>query len=80
MFAELSSSASKMTAAKVVDVTARLPGCDGQAADAVSAYTSIIGGCSKIAQNSQNQNVQMFGHVFHDTSGPNHGEKGRSRA
>ena len=26
-------------AAKVMDVIARLPGCDGQAADAVSAYT-----------------------------------------
>ena len=28
-----------MTAAKVMDVTARLPGCSGQAADAVSGYT-----------------------------------------
>ena len=31
------SSASHMTAAKVMDVIARLPDCDGQAADAVSA-------------------------------------------
>ena len=30
-----------MTAAKVVDVVARLPDFDGQAADAVSAYTQI---------------------------------------
>ena len=30
-----------MTAAKERDVTARLPGCAGQAADAVSAYTQV---------------------------------------
>ena len=30
-----------MTAAKVKDVIARLPGCTGQAADAVSAYTQV---------------------------------------
>ena len=30
-----------MTAAKVMDVTARLPDCDGQAADAISAYTQV---------------------------------------
>ena len=36
------SSASQMTAAKVMDIISRLPGCDGQAADAVSAYTQVI--------------------------------------
>ena len=40
-FTEQGSSASQMTAAKVMDVIARLPGCDGQAADAVSAYTQV---------------------------------------
>ena len=30
-----------MTAAKVMDILSRLPGCDGQAADAVSAYTQV---------------------------------------
>ena len=30
-----------MIAAKVMDVIARLPDCDGQAADAVSAYTQV---------------------------------------
>ena len=30
-----------MTAAKVMDVVAILPDCDGQAADAVSAYTQV---------------------------------------
>ena len=33
--------ASRMIAAKNLDVIARLPGCDGQAADAVSAYTEV---------------------------------------
>ena len=36
---EQGSSASQMTAAKIMDITSRLPACSGQAADAVSAYT-----------------------------------------
>ena len=47
------SSASQMTAAKIMDVVERLPGCEGQAADAVSACTSgkvegMLPDCSKI--------------------------------
>ena len=38
---EQRSSASQMTAAKVMDIISRLPGCSGQAADAVSAYTQV---------------------------------------
>ena len=38
VFTEQGSSASQMTAAKIMDVIARLPVCDGQAADAVSAF------------------------------------------
>ena len=34
-------SPSQMTAAKIMDTISRLPGCDGQAADAVSAYTQV---------------------------------------
>ena len=30
-----------MTAEKVMDIISRLPGCAGQAADAVSAYTQV---------------------------------------
>ena len=41
VFTEQGSSASQMTAAKVMDIKSRLPGCDGQAADAVSAYTQV---------------------------------------
>ena len=35
------SSASQMTAAKVMDIISRLPGCAGQAADVVSDYTQV---------------------------------------
>ena len=38
---EQGSSASQMTAAKIMDIISRLPGCDGQAADAVSADTRV---------------------------------------
>ena len=41
VFTEQGSSASQMTAAKVMDIISRLPGCDGQAADAVSPFTPL---------------------------------------
>ena len=41
VFTEQGSSASQMTAAKIMDVIARLPACEGQAADAVSANTQV---------------------------------------
>ena len=41
VFTEQGSSASQITAAKVMDIISRLPGCDGQAADAVSADTQV---------------------------------------
>ena len=41
VFTEQGSSASHMTAAIVMDIISRLPGCAGQAADAVSAYTQV---------------------------------------
>ena len=48
-FTEQGSSASQMTAASVMDIISRLPGCAGQAADAVSAYTQVKNGrCSQI--------------------------------
>ena len=40
-FTEQGSPASQMTAENVMDVTSRLPGCAGQAADAISAYTQV---------------------------------------
>ena len=41
VFTEQGSSASQMTAAEIMDIISRLPGCDGQAADAVSAKTQV---------------------------------------
>ena len=41
VFTEQDSSASQMTAAKVMDVISRLPDCAGQADDAVSAHTQV---------------------------------------
>ena len=41
VFTEQGSSASQRTAAKIMDIISRLPGCDGQAADAVSAKTQV---------------------------------------
>ena len=54
VFTEQGSSASQMTAAKVVDIISRLPRCDGQAADAVSAYTHVqMEDAPKLFKNSQ---------------------------
>ena len=39
VFMEQGSSAPQMAAAKVMDMISRLPGCEGQAADAASVYT-----------------------------------------
>ena len=39
VFTEHGPSASQMVAAKIMDVIARIPNCNGQAADAVSAYS-----------------------------------------
>ena len=74
VFTEQGSSASQMTAAKIMDIISRLPGCDGQAADAVSAKTQVKNGrCSQIVKKFQNRSVQTFGFVCHDTNGLNHG-------
>ena len=74
VFTEQGSSASQMTAAKVMDTISRLPGFDGQAADAVSAlYPCKNGTCSQTNENFQNRSVQTFGFVYHDTNGLNHG-------
>ena len=75
VFTEQGSSASQMTAAKIMDIISRLPGCDGQAADAVSAYTQVkMKDAHKLSKKKkkkqkQNRNVQIFGFVYHDTNG-----------
>ena len=64
-----------MTAAKILDVVARLPGCDGQAADAVSAYTQVNLEDAPNCPKCPNRNAQMFGYVFHDTKWANSCDK-----
>ena len=54
VFTEQGSSASQMTAAKTMDIISRLPGCAGQAADAVSAKAQVkMEDAPKITENSQ---------------------------
>ena len=62
-----------LSAAKIMDIISRLPGCDGQAADAVSAYTQVKMEDAHKLLNFPNQSVQTFGFVYHDTNGQNHG-------
>ena len=63
-----------MIAAKVMDIISRLPGCDGQAADAVSACTQVkMEDASNLFKIPKNRSVQTFGFVYHDTNGQHHG-------
>ena len=73
VFTEEGSSASQMTAAKIMDIISRLPGCDGQAADAVSAYTQVKMEDAHKLLKIQSRSVLTFGFVYHDTNGQNHG-------
>ena len=74
VFTEQGSSASQMTAAKVMDILSRLPGCTGPAADAVSAYTQVkMEDAPKLLKHSQ---IGMSRHVDSSTTtqnGQNHG-------
>ena len=54
-----------------MDIISRLPGCDGQAADAVSAETQEKWKMLTNYWKFQNRSVQTF--VYHDTNGLNHG-------
>ena len=66
VFTEQGSSASQMTAAKVMDITSRLPGCAGQAADAESAlYPDKNGRCS---QNVENSKIGVSRHLDSSTT------------
>ena len=72
-FTEQGSSASQMTAAKIMDIISRLPGCGGHAADAVSAYTQVKLEDAHNYGKFKNRSVQTFGFVYHDTNGQSHG-------
>ena len=72
VFTEQGSSVSQMTAAKVMVIVSRLPGCAGQAADAVSAYTPVKMGDAPSLLKIPSQYVKIFGYVFRNTNGPCH--------
>ena len=66
VFTEQGSSASQMTAAKIMDIISRLPGCAGRAADAVSASTQVkMEDAPKIIENSK---IGMSRHLFPSTT------------
>ena len=66
VYTEQGSSASQTTAAKVLDIISRLPGCAGQAVDAVSADTQMKNGrCCKIIENSK---ISMSRHLDSSTT------------
>ena len=72
VFTEQGSSASQMISTKMMDIISRLPGCDGQAADAASVFAQVkYGRCSE--KKIPSLNIQTFGFVHHDTNVPNHG-------
>ena len=67
-------SASQKTAAKIMDVIARLPGRDGQAAEcSICVYSGTIGGCSQIAQHSQIGMSRCWDTSSTTQNGANHG-------
>ena len=55
-------------AAKVIDIKTRPPGCSGQAADAVSAYTQVkMEDASTFFfffEKKTSQNAKLFGYVY----------------
>ena len=76
-FTEQRSSASQMTAAKVMDIISRLPGCDGRS---IRLYPSENGRCSQIVQNSK---IGVYRHSDTSTQtqkGPNHGPVWKTRS
>ena len=74
VFTEQGSSASQMTAAKVMDIISRLPACAGQAGDAVSAYTQVkMEDAPKLLKIPKSECPDMWIRLPHDTNGQNHG-------
>ena len=72
-FDEQGSSALQMTAARVMDIISRLPGCAGQAADAVPLIPRSKWKMHQRYQKFQSQNVQILGYVNRNTNGQIHG-------
>ena len=70
VFTEQGSSASQMTAAKIMDIISRLPGCEGQAADAVFACAQVKIEDAPTLLKIQNRSVQAFGFAWSSMEDP----------
>ena len=71
VFTEAGSSASQMTAAKVMDIISRFSGCSGQAADAVSACTQVkMEDAPTFFKKIQKSECPDIWIRLHDTNGP----------
>ena len=72
VFTEQGSSASRMNAAKVMDVIARLPDCDGPSCRrSTCTHTQVkLGGCSQIAQNPKVRMSRQMDTPSTDMNGP----------
>ena len=66
VFTEKGSSASQLTAATIMDIISRLLGCDGPAADAVSAENPGKNG--RLSQIIENANIGMSRHLDSSTT------------
>ena len=73
VFTEQRSSASQMTAAKVMDIIPRLPVCAGQAADEISAETQVKMEDAPKLLKIRKSECPTLRFVYHDTNGQNHG-------
>ena len=73
VFTQQGSSASHMTAAKVMDILSRLPGCAGQTADAVSSYTRVKMEDSPLFKMPKSECPRYLDTSTKNTSGLNHG-------
>ena len=74
VFTDQRSSASQMTAAKVMDIISRLPGCAGQAADAIYACTQVkMKDAPKIIENSKIGMSRNLDSSTTTQNGQNHG-------
>ena len=63
-----------------MDIISRLLGCDGLAADAVSAYTQDKWKMHRRHSKFQSQNVQFFGYVYQSINGQNHGTEWKTQS
>ena len=74
VFTEQGSSASQKTAAKVMDVIARVPACDGQAAEAISPYIQVkMEDAPKLLKIPKSECPDVLDTTSKTQNGPNHG-------